>query len=547
MKKRILGTIIAAGLVAATAFAGANGWTETQAACEHSLVKDGTCVDCNDPVECIELEDSNGAVKGKYTTIEAAAAASGSGDVLKLLNNCESTAGYIDAGYKSLTIDLDQHQLTVGQFTIQGSLTVENGRFNGYINNTSVGNSHILIFDNVKAQLPELGWYAKDGVKLVNSNIEQQHDPSTVSQWWLEKLEMDQASVYKITDSMNGLRNYGNLSLDEALGSIEEFLPAGYTLGKDSASIDNTNTILDENGNIARSVELRYRRLTDASVTVSLDPTSYVYDGTAKEPAVTVTYDGKKLTAGTDYICVFADNIDVGTASVTITAQGKTYHGETVQNYTIEKAPQAAPTGLASVKESAKGKKDGSVINVDAAMEYSADQASWTSVTGTAIGGLASGDYFVRYKETKNYYASPATKVTVGLAASGTTEASTTESDTTEASTTESSTTENDTTEVTTTESETSEITTTEADDSEDITTEEKTDDRSAEELDTEDKTTETVRKDKTEAADDDKDKKEQKKTGVKTGDTFAMGAAAAGMLISLGVACMIVIRKRRK
>lgn len=37
MRKRISGTIIAAGFIAATVFAGANGLTETQAACEHSL------------------------------------------------------------------------------------------------------------------------------------------------------------------------------------------------------------------------------------------------------------------------------------------------------------------------------------------------------------------------------------------------------------------------------------------------------------------------------------------------------------------------------
>ena len=40
MRKKFLATIIAAGLVAVAAFAGANGLTETQAACEHSQVKD---------------------------------------------------------------------------------------------------------------------------------------------------------------------------------------------------------------------------------------------------------------------------------------------------------------------------------------------------------------------------------------------------------------------------------------------------------------------------------------------------------------------------
>ena len=44
-----------------------------------------------------------------------------------------------------------------------------------------------------------------------------------------------------------------------------------------------------------------------------------------------------------------------------------------------------------------------------------------------------------------------------------------------------------------------------------------------------------------------DKGKNDQKKTGVKTGDAFAMKAAVAGMLISLGMACVVIIRKRRK
>ena len=149
-------------------------------------------------------------------------------------------------------------------------------------------------------------------------------------------------------------------------------------------------------------------------------------------------------------------------------------------------------------------------------MEYSTDQTTWTAVTGTAVNGLAAGDYFVRYKETANYYASPATKVTVGLAASSTTESGTTERVTTETAS------------------------------SEDTTTEDVTDEKTTETADTEDETTEVVQEDKTEATGD-KDKKDQQKTGVKTGDTFAMKAAVAGMLISLGMACVIIIRKRRK
>lgn len=538
MRKRILGTIIAAGLVAVAAFAGANGLAETQAACEHSLVKDGTCVDCNDPVECIELEDENGTAKATYSKLEVAAKAAGNNDILKLLYNCESTS-VIDAGNKNLTIDLNKKKLKAVQFEIQGSLVIENGEYEGYIKNYSNGNAHLLTFRNVKADLPQLGWYAIYGVKLENSYIEQRHDNSSHTEWWLEKLQMDKNSVYKITNSERGLRNYKNVSLDEALGGIVEFLPAGYTIGE-WGEWDTSNTILDENGVGARSVELRYRRLTDETVSVSIDPTSYVYDGKAKEPTVTVIYDGRNLTEGTDYTCTFTDNINAGTASVKITAKGKTYHGETVKNYTIDKAPQAAPTGLTTENESAKGKKDGSIKNVDTSMEYSVDQKAWKPIAANTITGISAGDYYVRYKESANYYASKATKVTVKISVSngGTTEDVTTEdpTDATAEDTSEATTTTEDRTDDTT-EDITTESTNDTQDETEEVTTE------TEEFVSTEDKTTEKTTTEKTDADKPD----EQKKTGVKTGDDFAMKAAVASMIISLGLAGIAVINKRRK
>ena len=320
MRKKFLATIVAVGLVAVAAFAGANGLTETQAACEHSQVKDGACVDCNDPVECIEVEDASGTAKGTYSKLEDAAAAARNGDILKLLYNCESTSAYIDAGNKNLTIDLNKKKLKAVHFEIMGSLVIENGEYSGYIKNAATGNEHTLTFENVRADLTQLGWYAKGGLKLVNSNIEQQHDGATFTEWWLEKLQMDQTSVYKITNSPSGLSNYGLLSLDEAVGGIEEFLPAGYTL---DGQPNSYNTILDETGTKARSVELRYRRLTDAKVSVSIDPTSYVYDGTAKEPEVLVVYDGQTLTKDTDYTVAYSDNKNAGSAEVTITGIGE--------------------------------------------------------------------------------------------------------------------------------------------------------------------------------------------------------------------------------
>ena len=54
----------------------------------------------------------------------------------------------------------------------------------------------------------------------------------------------------------------------------------------------------------------------------------YVYDGTEKEPDVTVTKKGKTepLTLGTDYDVVYANNVNAGTAMVTVNFKGAYQH-----------------------------------------------------------------------------------------------------------------------------------------------------------------------------------------------------------------------------
>lgn len=142
---------------------------------------------------------------------------------------------------------------------------------------------------------------------------------------------------------------------------------------------------------------------------------------------MTVTYDGQILTENTSYKLTYANNKDAGTASVTINGINS-LHGQIVKNFIIKKADQNAPTA-----ETIDGKNDGQIANLATTMEYSVDQTSWTACTGTTLTQLSDGDYYVRYKETNNYYASPSTKVVVakGVAPSTTGEQTTTEGTTT--------------------------------------------------------------------------------------------------------------------
>ncbi len=71
--------------------------------------------------------------------------------------------------------------------------------------------------------------------------------------------------------------------------------------------------------------------------TVSLSGTSFTYTGSQINPTVTVKDGTKTLANGTDYTVAFSNNINVGTAKVTVTGKGN-YTGTKTANYTINRA-----------------------------------------------------------------------------------------------------------------------------------------------------------------------------------------------------------------
>ena len=63
------------------------------------------------------------------------------------------------------------------------------------------------------------------------------------------------------------------------------------------------------------------RDLVNASV--KLNEETILYDGTAREPKATITYEGKTLVEGEDYELSYRDNIESGTGILTITGKGE--------------------------------------------------------------------------------------------------------------------------------------------------------------------------------------------------------------------------------
>ena len=118
---------------------------------------------------------------------------------------------------------------------------------------------------------------------------------------------------------------------------------------------------------------------------LTLSETSYVYDGTYKKPAATVTLDGKVLQAGKDYTISYRNNLNVGVATVIATGMGD-YTGYTSKNFTITKRAMA-----------------GGTVSVASSVSFTGSNIT-PSVTVKAAGRtLTSGtDYTVSYSNNKN-------------------------------------------------------------------------------------------------------------------------------------------------
>lgn len=119
----------------------------------------------------------------------------------------------------------------------------------------------------------------------------------------------------------------------------------------------------------------------------------------------TISYVGRD---GTDYEENTEEPSSAGKYKAKLTIAGKT----ATADYEIFKADQESPQ-IISTDETIKGKKDGTISNVDSKMEYSMDGISYEDITDTQLTGLQPGVYYVRYKETKNYNASNPVRIEI--------------------------------------------------------------------------------------------------------------------------------------
>lgn len=130
--------------------------------------------------------------------------------------------------------------------------------------------------------------------------------------------------------------NNSNVKVDKWAGEKTNAVNVTGTKVGETATITAT---LTSDRNIKVTKDIQVTPISISGATVTLSPTSFQYDGTAKTPKVTVKMGSATLREGADYTVSYSNNVNVGTnARVTVTGAG-IYSGTVSKTFTIVPKP----------------------------------------------------------------------------------------------------------------------------------------------------------------------------------------------------------------
>ncbi len=108
---------------------------------------------------------------------------------------------------------------------------------------------------------------------------------------------------------------------------------------RNNVNAGTATVVLEGKGRFSGRIEKQFQ-ITQRPISwcyCYLDNDNYKYDGTAKQPKLTVVDASKTLTENVDYTLSYSNNVNPGTATVTITGIGN-YNGTTSKTFTITKS-----------------------------------------------------------------------------------------------------------------------------------------------------------------------------------------------------------------
>lgn len=110
-------------------------------------------------------------------------------------------------------------------------------------------------------------------------------------------------------------------------------------LYSDNEGVGTATVLLEGKGNFKGTREVNFeivgKSVADDTITAMLDQDTYTYSGNANTPTVTLVDDGYTLILNTDYTVSYSNNVNAGTATVTVKGKGN-YSGTREIPFTIE-------------------------------------------------------------------------------------------------------------------------------------------------------------------------------------------------------------------
>jgi len=293
----------------------------------------------------------------------------------------------------SPTINLDPSSFTYDGTEKKPAVTVKDGETVisaseyavEYSNNVNVGTAMVIITDNTGGNYIVNG-SANFTILSANSGI----TPPTAK----TDLVYNGESQELVTE---GSATGGTMYYGLSRSSFSTVVPTGKEAKKYTVYYKVVGDNNHEDSEIS-SVDVTIAPKTLSSPEIILTPSTFIYDGTSKEPAVTVK-DGDAIVPAAEYTIAYSDNKNVGTGTVTITDnEGGNYVVNGTAHFAITNAdanvtPPTAKTGLIYNTQPQQLVNLGTVVG--GTMEYSLDGKTFST---DAPMGTDAQQYTVYYR-----------------------------------------------------------------------------------------------------------------------------------------------------
>ena len=199
---------------------------------------------------------------------------------------------------------------------------------------------------NIKVEVEpktiEIAYGAKKKLNSIKTKLTL-HETVPQSVWFMYDSDWEEVAIdygVEINDS------YTLASSNTAIAAV-----SGTTITGKKVGTTTVRVMSDIDNSKYGTVNVKVVPASIKKAKVTLSSSKYTYNGTAFKPKATVTLNGKTLIEGTDYTLAYSNNVNAGTATVTVTGKGN-YKDKATTTFTISKASiqKATVTGIVNKK-----------------------------------------------------------------------------------------------------------------------------------------------------------------------------------------------------